>query len=64
VIDADGQDIGRIFKPRAGAPSDRPREWAITGAVVMPQSAFARLLCHQGRGQGEVRRDVARMAGK
>jgi len=28
--------IGRIFKPRAGAPPDRPWEWAITGAVVMP----------------------------
>ena len=36
VIDSLGYDIGRIFKPRAGAPDDRPWEWAITGAVVMP----------------------------
>ena len=32
----DGRDIGRIFRRRAGAPPDRPWEWAITGAVVMP----------------------------
>ena len=24
VIDSDGRDIGRIFKPRAGIPEDRP----------------------------------------
>ena len=36
VIDSRGRDIGRISKPRAGAPSDRPWEWAIAGAVVMP----------------------------
>src|SRR5215218_8779352 len=36
VIDANRRDIGRIFKPRAGAPPDHPWEWAITGAVVMP----------------------------
>jgi hypothetical protein len=37
VIDSRGRDIGRISKPRTGAPTDRPWEWAITGAVVMPQ---------------------------
>jgi hypothetical protein len=37
VIDAQGRDIGRIFKPRAGAPDDRPWQWSIMGAVVMPR---------------------------
>jgi hypothetical protein len=32
----DGRDIGRIFKPGAGVPSDHPWMWIITGAVVMP----------------------------
>jgi hypothetical protein len=32
----DGRRIGRIFKPRAGAPDDRPWMWTITGAVGMP----------------------------
>src|SRR5215216_68025 len=36
LIDSRGRDIGRISKPRAGAPPDHPWEWAITGAVVMP----------------------------
>jgi hypothetical protein len=36
VIDAEGRDVGRIFKTRAGAPEDLPCMWAITGAVVMP----------------------------
>jgi hypothetical protein len=31
-----GRDIGRIFKPGAGVPSDHPWMWTITGAVVMP----------------------------
>jgi hypothetical protein len=36
VIDSAGHDIGRIFKPRAGAPDDHFWMWTITGAVVMP----------------------------
>jgi hypothetical protein len=37
VIDSNGRDIGRIFKPSAGAPEDHPRMWTITGAVVAPR---------------------------
>jgi hypothetical protein len=36
VIDAQGRDIGRIFKPGAGVPPDHPWMWTITGAVVAP----------------------------
>ena len=36
MIDADGRDIGRIFRPGAGVPSERPWMWTITGAVVAP----------------------------
>jgi hypothetical protein len=36
VIDSHGRDIGRIFKPRAGIPEDRPWMWTITGAIVAP----------------------------
>lgn len=32
----DGRPIGRIYKPHAGAPADRPWEWCVTGAVVAP----------------------------
>jgi hypothetical protein len=37
VIDADGRDIGRIFKPKAGVPEEHPWMWTITGAVVAPR---------------------------
>ena len=36
VIDADGRDIGRIFKARAGVPPDHTWMWTITGAIVAP----------------------------
>ena len=36
VIDADGRDIGRIFRPGAGVPPERPWMWTITGAIVAP----------------------------
>ena len=29
-----GRDMGRIFKPKAGAPPDHPWMWTITAAVV------------------------------
>jgi len=44
VIDADGRDIGRIFRPGAGVPQERPWMWTITGAVVasrLPSHGFA-----------------------
>jgi len=31
-----GRAIGRIYRPYAGVPRDRPWEWTITGAVVAP----------------------------
>jgi len=37
----DGRDIGRIFKPSAGAPDDRPWMWTITGAIIKPSHGFA-----------------------
>jgi hypothetical protein len=37
VIDAQGRDIGRIFKASGGVPEDRPWQWTITGAVVAPR---------------------------
>jgi hypothetical protein len=37
----DGHDIGRIFRPSAGAPDDRPSMWTITGAIVKPSHGFA-----------------------
>jgi len=37
LIDTNGRDIGRIFKPRAGVPADHPWMWTITGAVVAPR---------------------------
>jgi hypothetical protein len=33
---SNGRPIGRIYKPHAGAPADRPWEWTITRAVVAP----------------------------
>jgi len=36
VIDADGREIGRIFKPGAGVPDDRPWMWTIGGSVFVP----------------------------
>jgi hypothetical protein len=30
----EGRDIGRIFKPRAGAPDDRPWMWTIKGQAI------------------------------
>jgi hypothetical protein len=36
----DGRDIGRIFKPRAGAPDGTPWMWTITGAIVTPSHGF------------------------
>jgi hypothetical protein len=37
VIDADGRDVGRIFRPGAGAPDHRPWMWTITTAAVAPR---------------------------
>jgi hypothetical protein len=37
VIDGNGREIGRIFKPRAGVPEDFPWMWTITGAAVAPR---------------------------
>jgi hypothetical protein len=37
VIDAQGRDIGRIFKGSGGVPEDRSWHWTITGAVVAPR---------------------------
>ena len=44
VIDGTGRDIGRIFKPRAGAPDGRPWQWTVTGAIVKPSHGFAATL--------------------
>jgi hypothetical protein len=63
VIDAHGRDIGRIFK--AGRRRARRSALALDhhrrgGRAA---SAVARLLRHSGRGQDEVRGDVARVVG-
>ena len=57
----DGRDIGRIFKAGGGVPEDHPWMWTITGAER--ERTVARILCRPGRGQGEVRRDVACVVG-
>lgn len=31
-----GRVVGRIFRPGAGVPPDRPWMWTITGAIVAP----------------------------
>jgi hypothetical protein len=33
-----GRAIGRIYRPHAGAPADRPWEWTITALIVAPAS--------------------------
>lgn len=39
MIDGAGRDIGRIFKPRAGVPEDRPWMWTITSAATAEDQA-------------------------
>jgi hypothetical protein len=40
VIDAEGRDIGRIFKAGAGVPPGQPWMWTITGALVKPLPSY------------------------
>jgi hypothetical protein len=35
---SDGRAIGRIYRPHAGAPRDRPWEWTITTLILAPAS--------------------------
>jgi hypothetical protein len=39
-----GRVVGRIFKPGAGVPKDRPWMWTITGAPVTPPHGFCATL--------------------
>jgi hypothetical protein len=34
-----GRDVGRIFKPGAAVPEDRPWEWTIIGGVAKPRGS-------------------------
>jgi len=36
-----GRVVGRIFKPKAGAPANAPWQWAINDPTILPQVGFA-----------------------
>jgi hypothetical protein len=40
VTDAEGRDIGRIFKAGVGVPPGQPWMWTITGALVEPLPSY------------------------